>query len=138
MIPLPEPGAWSHTLTRSRHSGKGIITPCSQRDENAVNQQVTSYVGTTSEQPKTRISAGARAFARAKRTSYHRLQHVHLRRWNWNQNQGDSDQKPALKNGIANLDRLRSRPRDGLRAPRQDASRWPDQAPCLRLRASAR
>src|ERR1700675_4855555 len=41
MIPLPEQGAKNHTPARSRHSGKAMVTLRSQRDEHAVNQQVT-------------------------------------------------------------------------------------------------
>jgi hypothetical protein len=33
MIPLPELEAKSHTLARSRYSGKKMVTVCSQTDE---------------------------------------------------------------------------------------------------------
>src|SRR5580658_10468081 len=48
MIPLPEPRSSSHTSARSRYSRTRIVTLCSQRDEHAVNQQVTSSVATES------------------------------------------------------------------------------------------
>src|SRR5580692_7085029 len=60
MIPLPELGAKNHTPARSRYSGKKMVTLCSQRDEHAVNQQVTGSMtaGIEGVEPKANRGVG--------------------------------------------------------------------------------